>query len=198
MRISILVSLCFIFLMVHLNGSAQYYGKLNYMRPTGNAGYIYKTTIGLEGGKLNGFEGGKTRTRTYVGGVFLRPRQESFDFVTYYSEGNDLTILPRVDQYPFSLRITGGAGLDMALFSTNGISPYLGVDGVLGMEFTKMTFGGSSEFAGLVLAGVKARAGIEKEFDRMTLLLEWNTVLTFNMDKIPFVINELGVAIILN
>jgi len=197
MRISLFVRLCFIFMLVHTYGSAQFYGKLNYMRPTGRAGYIYNTTIGLEGGKINSFEGERFRTRAYVGGVFLRPRQEGFDFVTYYSEGNYSAILPREDYYPFSLRVTGGAGLDVSPFTIDGISPYVGVDGILGMEFTYMVFGNSEEFAGLLLLGGKARVGIEKEFDRIGLVLEWNTALTINSDRIPFVMNELGVAIIL-
>lgn len=177
------------------NSQSQIYGKLNHMRPTGVAGYVYQTTIGIEAGQIDDFDGGRFRSRFFVNSGLLRPRLNEFNNVTYYSEGNDFSVLPRVDKFPFNLRLLGGAGFDIMLFETDFILPYFGFDAIGGMEIKKTETGSSSEVGGYVLIGGRMRIGVEKEFDKLSLLLEWSSGITINDERGIFLMNEIGLGI---
>lgn len=176
------------------NTYSQVYGKLNHLRPTGVAGYVYKTTLGLEAGSIDDFET-FSRSRFFVNLGFFRPRLDGFNMVTYYSEGNDFTVIPRIDRHPFNLRFYGGYGIDFMFFETEYFIPYIGFDVGGGMELKATQTGSSEEIGGYILLGGRARIGIEKEFNNLSLMLEWNSGISINDEKGIFLMNEIGLGI---
>lgn len=175
-------------------GQSQVYGKLNYLRPTGKAGYIYKTTLGIEAGDIGDFDG-FSRSRFFVNLGFFRPRIDGYKMVTYYSEGDDFTVMPRVDMFPFNFRALVGYGIDFMPFETDYFMPYIGFDAIGGMEFKATYIGASEETGGFVLLGGRARIGIEKELNNSSILLEWNSGISISDDRSVFLINEIGLGI---
>lgn len=186
--------------LISLEAKSQFYVKAIQWRPTGELGFLFNKSMGVELGGKNEFDRSHFRSRGSVAFLKQKPRLSAFPINAYYYSNGQLSIYPAVEIIKKYNITQFSIGLDFTPTPKKKLKPLIGLDISVSAVSTNIESSGgpvqSHVNSSTAAFAIKGRIGLEYDINnRSSLFFEAQRQYGQIVETMWYSANDIGFGI---
>jgi len=186
--------------LISLEAKSQFYVKTLQWRPTGELGFLFNKSMGLELGGKNDFDKSHFRSRGSVAFLKQKPRMSAFPINAFYYSNGQLSFYPAVEIIKKYNITQFSIGLDFTPTPKKKLKPLIGLDITVSAISTNIESNGGpverEENGSTAALSIKGRLGIEYDINnRSSLFFEAQRQYGLIVETMWYSANDIGFGI---